>query len=466
MATPFIHDDFLLRSRAARILYHDYAKTAPIIDYHCHLDPAELAADRRFANIAQLWVTSDPYKHRAMRMAGVHERAITGSASDREKFDRWAATVPMTLGSPLHHWTALELKRYFDLDVPLSPATADLVWESCNAQLAAAGNSARGLLTRAGVACVCTSDRLIDDLAFHNAIARTGGALRVLPSLRADDLLAVDSPEFVAWLDALGNATGGAVRDYDGYRAAVGLRLDEFGRAGCRLSDHGLDDFCHEPVTEADAAGLFATVLRGGTLTPLEGKRLRTALLRFLGSEYARRGWVMQLHVGAQRRTSTRLRTLAGAAGGYSGIGMGCNVPALIAWLDELESADALPRTLLYPLNPADFVPLAVLGGSFVADGVPGKVQLGPAWWFNDHAAGMRAQFAAMANYGMLAVSIGMTTDARSPLSMVRQEYFRRIFCDWLGEQVESGALSSDLVETGQLVRNVCFENARRFLSL
>jgi len=464
--SAFIHDNFMLRSPAARRLYHDYAQPAPIIDYHCHLDPADLAANRRYANIAQLWVTNDPYKHRAMRMAGVAEQAITGNATEREKFDRWAATVPQTLGGPLHHWTTLELKRYFDVDQPLTPATAGRVWDTCNAQLAGAGHTMRGFLARANVACVCTSDRLTDDLSPHAAIAREGGALRVLPSLRADDLLAVDSPQFPTWLGTLGNATGVAIKDYDGYRVAVNRRLDEFDRAGCRLSDHGLDNFCHDPVSEADVARLFASVLRGEALTVGDGIRLRTGLLRFLGAEYARRGWIMQLHVGAERRTSTRLRKLAGAAGGYSGIGMGCNVPALIAWLDELESANALPRTILYPLNPADFVPLAVLGGSFVADGVPGKVQLGPAWWFNDHAAGMRTQFAAMANYGMLAVSIGMTTDARSPLSMVRQEYFRRIFCDWLGDQVESGAMPSDLAEVGQLVRNVCFENARRFLSL
>jgi len=464
--SAFIHDNFLLWSESARRLYHDYAKPAPIVDYHGHLDPEDLAADRRYDNLAQLWVTNDPYKHRAMRMAGVPEQAITGSATEREKFDRWAETVPMTAGGPLHHWSAMELKRYFDWDAPLSAANAGKAWDACNAQLAGAGHTVRGLLARANVACVCTSDRLTDDLSPHVAIAREGGALRVLPSLRADDLLAVDSPGFLPWLGTLGNMTGGAIRDYEGFRAAVSRRLDVFAQAGCRLSDHGLDDFCHEPVSEAEAAGLFAGTLRGETLAARDTVRLRTALLRFLGTEYGRRGWIMQLHVGAQRRTSTRLRKLAGAAGGYSGIGVGCNVPALIAWLDDLESAGVLPRTILYPLNPADFVPLAVLSGSFVADGVPGKLQLGPAWWFNDHAAGMRAQFAAMANYGMLAVSIGMTTDARSPLSMVRQEYFRRIFCDWLGDQVETGALPPDLVEVGQLVRNVCFENARRFLSL
>ncbi len=464
--STLIHDDFLLRSRAARRLYHDYAKGAPIVDYHCHLDPADLATDRRYANLAQLWVTGDPYKHRAMRMAGVPEPDITGATADRAKFDRWAETVPQTLGNPLNHWTALELKRFFDVDEALSPATADKIWETGNARLATPGFSIRGLLARTGTACVCTSDRLLDDLSPHATLAGLGGGLRVLPSLRADDVVGVDAPEFTDWLRQLGAATGIAVKDYDGYRAAVRKRLDEFSRLGCRLADHGLDNFSHEVVSEADVARLFARRLAGESLSAAELLRLRTGLLGFLGREYSQRKWIMQLHVGAQRRTSSRLRRLAGPAGGYSGIGPAVDVAALISWLDELEHAGALPRTILYPLNPADFVPLAVLAGSFVEEGVPGKLQLGPAWWFNDHAAGMRAQFDAMANYGLLSAFIGMTTDSRSALSMVRQEYFRRVFCDWLGEQVEGGALPSDLAELGGLVRDVSCDNARRFLSL
>jgi glucuronate isomerase len=464
--TPFIHEDFLLRSATSRRLYHDFARASPIIDYHCHLDPRELAADRRFENIGQLWVTSDPYKHRAMRIAGVPERSITGDASDREKFDRWAATVPQTQGNPLHHWTALELKRYFELDEPLSAATAQRTWDACNARLAEPGFSARGLLAQHGVECVCTSDRLLDNLSPHAAIARERGALRALPSLRSDDIVAVESPEFSTWVRQLGAATGIAISDYDAFRAAVGKRLDVFGAAGCRLSDHGLDDCSYVSMTEADTALLFAQRLHGEALSRMDAMRLRSGILRFLGADYARRGWIMQLHLGAQRRTSSRLRRVAGPAGGYAGIGPACDVPSLVAWLDDLESAGALPRTILYPLNPTDFAPLAVLAGSFVEDGVPGKLQLGPAWWFNDHAAGMRAQLDAISNYGLLSVFIGMTTDSRSLLSMVRHEYFRRVFCDWLGEQAEAGAMPSDLDELGALIRAVSSENARRYLSL
>jgi glucuronate isomerase len=462
--TTFIHEDFLLRSKTARQLYHEWAAAAPIIDYHCHLDPRDLAADRRFKNLAQLWVTGDPYKHRAMRLAGVPERVITGDATERERFDAWAATVPQTMGNPLHHWTALELKRYFGIDEPLNAASAGRIWEAGSARLREPEFSARGLLTQRGVACVCTSDRLLDDLAPHAAASQ--GGLRVLPSLRADDVTAVDAPDYVAWVRQLGESTGVRIDDYAAFRTAVGQCLDVFARAGCRLSDHALDDFTYASVSESDTAALFGRRLGGEALSASEVMRLRSGLLRFLGAEYARRGWILQLHLGAQRRTSSRLRRLAGPVGGYAGIGRACDVPSLCTWFDDLESVGALPRTILYPLNPADFVPLAVLTGSFAEDGVVGKLQLGPAWWFNDHGAGMRAQLDAVANHSLLSSFIGMTTDSRSLLSMVRHEYFRRVFCDWLGEQVSAGSLPADVEQLGALVRAICFENARRALAL
>lgn len=461
----FIHDDFLLETKTARTLYHEFAADLPIVDYHCHLDPRDLAADRRFENIAQLWVTGDPYKHRAMRLAGVPEQAITGNASDREKFDRWAATVPQTLGNPLQAWTALELKRYFNLGEPLTPATAERVWDACNARLAEPGFTARGLLAQQRVECVCTSDRLLDDLAPHAASSSAGGALRVRPSLRSDDIVAVASPDFLAWVQALATRAGVAVTDLDSFRAAVVHRLDAFARAGCRLADHALDDFGYVCAGESEAAGLFARRLRGEVLAGREIVALRSALLRWLGLEYARRNWVLQLHLGAQRQTSTRLRRLAGPAGGYATIGMPCDVPGLCAWFDELEQAGGLPRIILYPLNPADFVPLATLTGSFAEDRVAGKLQLGPAWWFNDHETGMRAQLEAIANHSLLANFVGMTTDSRSLLSMARHEYFRRVLCDWIGLQADRGAFPGDLITLGALIRAICHENARRMLA-
>ncbi|MFA7005903.1 MAG: glucuronate isomerase, partial [Verrucomicrobiia bacterium] len=393
--TEFIHDDFLLKTRTARRLYHEFAEGLPIIDYHSHLDPRDLADDRVFQNITQLWLASDPYKHRAMRIAGVPERLITGDASDREKFDAWAATVPQALGNPLFHWTALELKRYFGVGEMLSPESAGRVWELCNAKLRSPEFAARQLIARAKVECLCTSDRLGDDLQAHARLAKSGFKTRVLPSLRVDELPAGD-------------------------RASVVERLDIFDRMGCRVADHALVEFDSE-------------------------------MLRFLGCEYGRRGWIMQLHIGAQRQTSTRLRKLAGLAGGYATIGNSCHIPSLCHFLDDLEKEGCLPRTIIYPLNPTDNAALATLTGSFAEDGVPGKIQLGPAWWYNDHALGICNQLDALANHGLLSTFIGMTTDSRSLLSMTRHEYFRRVLCDWLADQMEAGVLPADENIMGQL---------------
>lgn len=456
-------DNFLLPTPTARRLYVSVAG-APIIDYHCHLDPRELAADRRFENVTQLWIASDPYKHRLMRLAGVPERLITGTASDREKFAAWAATVPRALGNPLHHWTALELLRTFGIEEPLDENSAERIWHAANARLGEPEFSARGLLRSRGVIAVCTSDRLLDDLAPHGAATRAGGLL-VLPSLRADDVIACEAPEYLGWLQQLEQASGRRIGDLDSFQSAVAARLDAFQQAGCLLADHGLDVLDYRGTGESETAALFARRLEG-TLDASDAARLRSGLLRFLGAEYARRGWILQLHLGAQRRTSSRLRRLAGPAGGYAGVGQPCDLPSLCAWFDDLERADALPRTILYPLHPVDLMPLAVLAGSFAEDGVAGKLQLGPAWWYNDHRHGMRAQLQAVANHGLLGAFIGMTTDSRSLLSMVRHEYFRRVLCEWLGEEVEAGRIPADQTLVDGLVRDLCSENARRALRL
>jgi len=466
MNSNFLTEDFLLSTPVARRLYDGYARDAEIIDYHCHIDPADLAADRRFENLTQVWIANDPYKHRAMRIAGVPESHITGPASDRQKFDAWAATVPKLLGNALHHWTALELDRYFGIATALAPDTADRIWDEANAHLQETGWSARALLTQRRVACLCTSDRLLDDLAAHRRLAESGWPVSVLPSLRADDALAVDSDGYGAWVAKLGEAAGVAVRDFDSFRTAIVRRLDHFGGHGCRLADHALDAFAYLGVPGRDTAALFERRLGGEPVGDAEQIRLQSGILRFLGNEYARRGWVLQLHLGALRHTSTRLRRLAGPAGGYASLGQATDVAALCRFLDDLEQGDALPTTVLYPLNPGDFAVLANLEGSFTADGVPGRVQLGPAWWFNDHAWGIRAQLDATANYGLLSAFIGMTTDSRSLLSMVRHEYFRRTLCAWLGERTASGIFPEDEQALGALVRDVAGANARRVLNL
>lgn len=458
----FKNEDLLLTNKLARCLYHDIARELPIIDYHCHLDPHVLADNKRFANIAELWVTSDPYKHRAMRIAGVPEAEITGCASDRSKFDRWASTLPITLGNPLYVWSALELKRFFGIDERLSPATADGIWERANAKLGDASHSARGLLENRNLECVCTSDRLLDDLQPHYVLASSGWPVRVIPSLRADDITAVETPGYSGWVGELCGKTS----DYLSFCGAVITRLDAFHAKGCRLADHALDSFNYIPVGDGETAMLFSRRLRGAFLTDDELMRLRSGLLRFVGAEYARRGWILQLHIGAQRQTSSRLRGLAGPAGGYAGIGSAANIPALCAFLDDLEKAGGLPRTILYPLNPSDNAALATLTGSYAFDGVAGLVQFGPAWWFNDHAHGIREHLEALSSFGLLATFVGMTTDSRSLVSLVRHEYFRRVLCDWIGEQAAKGTFTDDLEELTTLLRAVCHDNAARMLAL
>lgn len=453
---PFIHDDFLLSAPIARELYHEVAAPLPIIDYHCHLSPQDIAADRQFNNLAKLWVNVDPYKHRAMRICGVPEAEITGSATDRQKFDHWASTVPQTIGSPLYHWNALELKRYFGVDDLLSPKTANSIWDAANAQLPKDALRARGLLTNANVRCVCTSDRLLDDLSAHEQLAASDYEVDILPSLRGDDLVTLD-PE---WLTQL---TGGD-RTWDAFSAAVRQRLDAFGALGCRLADHGVDALAYAPVDDATLAQLFERHASGEPLAEDDAVKLRSGMLRWLGVEYAARGWLLQLHLGAQRKTSSRLRQLAGGAGGYAGIGNSVDIPSLAAYLDDLEKLGGLPRVILYNLNPADNAALAVLTGSFAEDGMPGKVQLGPAWWFNDHELGIRAHLDALSSYGLLATFIGMTTDSRSLLSMTRHEYFRRILCDWIGRQAEAGQMPRDRSLLDELVRRASFQNAADYL--
>ena len=462
--SEFIHDDFLLQTPLARRLYHDCAERLPIVDYHSHLDPVALADDRRFATLTDVWIAADPYKHRAMRIAGVPERFITGEATAREKFDRWAAVVPQTLGNPLFHWSALDLKRCFGIGALLAPGTADRIWARANELLQTPGYSARGLIARANVECLCTSDRLLDDLAPHKRLADSGFPTRVLPSLRADDVLAVDSPAYQAWLVQLGRATGVSIADWESFRQAVKARLDVFADAGCRLADHALDDFVYATASEADAATLFEQAAEGVSLSPSDRARLTSALLRFLGQEYARRGWIMQLHLGAQRQTSSRLRQQVGPAGGYASIGRACDVGSLCRFLDDLESDERLPHTILYTLNPADNAVLAALTGSFTAEGVRGKLQFGPAWWYNDHHSGIVRHLDDLASYGLLSSFIGMTTDSRSLLSMTRHEYFRRILCDFLGARAAAGQIPADEALLGQLVRDIAHENPRRWI--
>ena len=462
-----ITDDFLLSNKAARRLYYEYAAHLPIVDYHCHLSPALIAADHRFGDICELWIDCDPYKWRAMRMNGTAEKFITGDTPPEDRFLAWAKTLPRLAGNPLFHWSALELKRYFGIDDLLGPRNAKEIQAKCNARLMNhADLSVHGLLKEAKVHTVCTSDDLLDDLETHGLVSRDECGFNLLPSLRGDSILAIQGAGFTDWLQRLSASSNQNIQSLDDYKRAVCSRLDRFRQAGCMLADHSLDLFFFEDVSGSEASGYFAKVLKGESLAPLELRGLQTQLLLFLAGEYAARNWAMQLHLGAQRQTSSRLRSLLGPAGGFTCIGSCIDILPLCRFLDKLESRGALPRTIIYNLNPNDTEMLASLCGSFVDEGVPCKIQLGPVWWYNDHKDGMERHFTALGNLSLLSRFIGMTTDSRSFLSYVRHDYFRRVLCNHLGRWVQEGQLPVDWVWLGEMVRGICFYNALEWLGI
>lgn len=455
-ARTFIDKDFLLTNDAARELYHTYAASLPIVDYHNHIDPRAIASDKCYEDMGELWVVSDPYKHRAMRIYGIPENRISGNAGRRNKFDAWAEACPYTMGNPLYHWSALELQRVFGIDELLCPDNASSVWERCNNLLRQEEYSTIGILRKWQVELLCTSDDLLDDVSVHQRASLAAG-FSVLPSLRADSILAMAA----GWLNRLSDVP---VKSLDDYLQAVSIRLDAFDAAGCRLADHALDNgFRFALPAKAKAERIFAGLLQGGECTGDDNVQLRSYLLYWLACEYARRGWVMQLHLGAERFTSSRLRRLAGPAGGYATIGNNVGVRSLCDLLDRLEMDASLPRTILYSLNPADHAVLATLTGSFIEDGVGSRLQCGPAWWYNDHQEGIEQCLRAISSYGLLSRFIGMTTDSRSILSFSRHEYFRRILCNYIGRLIESRELPDDMQWGGRMVQDISYKKAKKW---
>ncbi|WKN43852.1 glucuronate isomerase [Tunicatimonas pelagia] len=460
----FIHTDFLLSNSTARALFHDVAHSLPIIDYHNHIDPVALAENRQYENLTQLWLSLDPYKHRLMRINGVPEDRITGEASDYDKFMAWAHTLPRTLGNPLYHWSALELQRVFGIKETLTEENAQMVWQACQEQLQQEEFRAANLIKRWGVETMSTSDDLLDDLQPHQQATLTH-SLNVYPSLRGDTILAFSSQHYRAWIKELATQTGLTIRNLEDYQTAIQQKIHDFDQAGCRLADHALDpDFYFALPSEAQAMNYFHQIIAGNKLNQQESVQLTSYLLNFLGKAYAEQGWILQLHIGAQRQTSTRLKKITGGAGGFAGIGHACDIDSLCRFLDSLEQAGQLPRMILYTLNPSDYEALASLTGSFAEDGVAGKIQLGPAWWYNDHYEGIQHHLKVLANYGMLSRFLGMTTDSRSPLSFSRHEYFRRVLCNTLGTWVKEGHLPNDTKLLSELVQNLCYENAQQHM--
>jgi glucuronate isomerase len=465
---PFIHDDFLLETPVAADLYHRFAANLPIIDYHCHLPVEQIAKDHRFRSITEIWLDGDHYKWRAMRANGIAERYCTGDASDWEKFLAWARTVPGTLRNPLYHWTQMELKRPFGVEELLNERTAKDAFERCNAALLRPEFSAQGLLRQAKVAVVCTTDDPADSLEHHQALAkRPDPETRVYPTWRPDRSLQIDDPPaFSSWLARLEAAAGLAIGTWEQFLLALDNRHAAFHDAGCRASDHGLEQIDAEPWADADVKGVFERARAGqppdsGTL-----RRYRSALLhRFAVMDHAR-GWVQQYHLGALRNNNTRLRRTLGADTGFDSIGDFEMARPLARFLDRLDEKDQLAKTILYNLNPRDNELFASMVGNFQDGSVPGKLQHGSAWWFLDQLDGMTAQLRALSNMGLLSRFVGMITDSRSFLSYSRHEYFRRLLCNILGHDVKRGLVPDDRELLGRMVQDIAFFNARAYLGL
>ncbi len=461
----FLTDDFLLRSDAARELYHDYASPQPIYDYHSHLPPAQIAENRCFENLSEIWLAGDHYKWRAMRWNGVPERFCTGDASPWEKFLAYARTVPKTVRNPLYHWTHLELKFYFGIDELLDESTAESIWNRANEQLAAM--PVQALLTKARVAVSCTTDDPTDPLAAHRTIRASGLTTRVYPTFRPDKALLVDQPEaFNAYRAKLAEASGVECGSFQTFLDALQQRHDSFHDFGGRLSDHGMNACEAEDCTEAEARRTFDEACAGRPVSPSDAAKFRSYLMIFFGHLDAARGWTKQLHLGALRNNSTRLLRALGPDTGFDSIGDFPQGAALNRYLDRLDRDDRLPKTILYNLNPADNYLFATTAGNFQDGSVPGKVQFGGAWWFLDQKEGMEWQLNALSNLGLLSRFVGMLTDSRSFLSFPRHEYFRRILCNLIGRDVVNGELPRDMKLLGGMVADICFHNARRFFGL
>jgi glucuronate isomerase len=458
----FIKDDFVLETEAAKKLYHGYAEDMPIIDYHCHLNPKEIAEDKKWDNITQVWLGGDHYKWRAMRSNGVDEKYCTGDASDREKFQKFAETMPYLLRNPMFHWCHLELARYFDIDdVILNGDTAQEVWDRANEKLK--NMSARQLMVDSKVKLVCTTDDPADSLEYHKALAAEGFEVKVLPTWRPDKAMAIDKDFYLDYLKSLGKAAGFDITDFAGLVKAIEVRHQYFHDAGCRLSDHGLDTFYASEYTEEEAAAILAKAMKGQAVTVEEADKFKTAMMVLFGRLDADNNWTKQLHVGALRNNNSRLFGKLGPDTGFDSIDDQNIARPLSAYLNLLDREAKLPKTILYNLNPRDNEVIATMLGNFQDGTVAGKIQMGSGWWFLDQMDGMERQMEALSQLGLLRRFVGMLTDSRSFLSYTRHEYFRRILCNILGRDMERGLIPEDYELVGAMVKEISYLNAKEY---
>lgn len=462
----FLDENFLLTNKTAERLYHDYAKRMPIIDYHCHLPQAQIAADISFENLTQVWLYGDHYKWRAMRANGIDESFITGDKSDKDKFLMWAATVPYTLRNPLYHWTHLELQRYFGIHTILNSSTAERIYDECSEKLRSPEYSVKNILRKMNVHTVCTTDDPIDSLDKHRQLKADGFEIPILPAFRPDIAMNVDVAEsFNKYIKSLEEVSDVSISNFNDFVTALKSRHDFFVENGCVISDHGLEEIYAEDFTDAEINNIFDTIRSGKELDIVQNRKFKSAMLLLFAEWDSSRGWVQQYHLGAIRNNNSRMSAKLGADTGWDSIGNFNHGKSLAKFLNRLDNQNKLAKTILYNLNPADNELMATMIGNFNDGSSEGKIQWGSAWWFLDQKDGMTKQINALSNMGMLSKFVGMLTDSRSFLSFPRHEYFRRILSNLFGEEIERGELPNDVEWTGKIIQDICFNNAKKYFN-
>jgi glucuronate isomerase len=463
MSTKFIHDNFLLENKYAEELYHNYSKSQPIIDYHNHLPPQQISEDKIFENITKVWINGDHYKWRAMRTLGVNEVFITGKASDKDKFLNWAKTVPYTMRNPLYHWTHLELARYFDIYDLLNEKSAEKIWEQTQDKLNSYGYSCRGLLEKVNAEVICTTEDPIDNLEYHQKIAKSDFSVKVSTAFRPDKAILISNEGYNNYIDSLGKVEGINITTFSDLCDTLRKRIEFFSANGCKLCDHGLDQIYFETYTESEIKSIFTKKREGKEISNEEALKFQSALLVFLCETYHEFGWVQQFHLGALRNNNARMHRVLGPDTGWDSIGDYPQAQKLSAFLNALDSKDKLTKTIIYNLNPADNEVMATMIGNFNDGSAKGKVQFGSGWWFLDQKDGMTKQLNALSNMGLISCFVGMLTDSRSFLSFPRHEYFRRVLCNLLGDEIKRGELPNDVEWIGKMVSDISYYNAKEY---
>lgn len=465
MSTKFIHDNFLLENKYAEELYHNFSKNQPIIDYHNHLSPKLIAENNQFKNITDVWINGDHYKWRAMRTLGVNEKFITGVASDKDKFIQWAKTVPYTMRNPLYHWTHLELARYFDIYELLNEKSAEAIYEATSQKLSTPEFSCQNLLKKVNAEVVCTTEDPTDDLAYHKQLANSDFSVKVSTAFRPDKAILIANETYNDYIDSLAKVVDFEINTYADLCNALNKRIAYFNENGCQLSDHGLDQIQFENFTESEINSIFEKRRKNQQISTLEDAKFQTAILLFLCENYHQHGWVQQFHLGALRNNNARMHRILGPDTGWDSIGDFSQARNLSALLNALDSKDKLTKTILYNLNPADNEVMATMIGNFNDGSIKGKVQFGSGWWFLDQKDGMTKQMNALSNMGLISCFIGMLTDSRSFLSFPRHEYFRRVLCNLLGDEIKRGELPNDMEWIGKMVADISYNNAKDYFN-